>query len=188
MNGNRAILTAVVLVVVIVAGWLLFRRTGGGERVDLVAQFPTADKRGVSGSAAELADVQLAGETKRAIVIPPGPGNASRLIWKVRIPDDSWLRVSLGMKPESWDQEGDGVLFRVGVSDGRSYDELFTQHVNAFANPAERRWIPVMVDLSAYAGEEVQIIFNTNSSPPKEKRDDPRNDHALWGAPEVIVR
>ena len=187
MKGNRTALAAVVLVVVIIAGWWLFRRGGSRERIDLIEQFPTAQKRGVSGSAAEVTSIDLNGESQPAIAIPPGAGNSSRLIWKVRVPDDAWLRVSLGMKPEAWDKEGDGVLFRVGVSDGRTYDELFTQHVNASANQAERRWIPVMVDLSAYAGEEVDIIFNTNSSP-KDKGDDPRNDHALWGAPEVIVR
>ena len=187
MQGNRAALTAVVLVLVIIAGWWLFSRGGGGERIDLIEQFPTADKRGVSGSIAQAQEIDLNGERKRAIVIPPGAGNSSRLIWKARIPDDAWLRVSLGMKPEAWDKEGDGVLFRVGISDGRTYDELFTQHVNAFAHPADRRWIPVTVDLAPYAGEEVEIIFNTNSSP-REKGDDPRNDHALWGAPEVIVR
>ena len=33
------------------------------------------------------------------------------------------------MKPEAWEKEGDGVLFLVGVSDGRAFEELFTQHV-----------------------------------------------------------
>ena len=187
MKGNRAVLTAVVLVLVIIAGWWLFRPSRSGERIDLVEQFPAADKRGVSGTVAEVAEIELNGEKKAAISIPPGDGNSSRIIWNVRVPDDAWLRVALGMKPEAWDKEGDGVLFRVGVSDGRTYDELFTQHVNAFANPAERRWIPVMVDLAPYAGEEVQLIFNTNSSP-KDRGDDARNDHALWGAPELVVR
>lgn len=187
MKDNRAVLTAVVLVVVLIAGWWLFRPRGPGERVDLIEQFPAAEKRGVSGSAVELAEIDLSGEAKRAISVPPGAGNSSRIIWKVRVPDDAWLRVALGMKPEAWDKEGDGVLFRVGVSDGRTYDELFTQHVNAFAREADRRWIPVMVDLSTYAGEEVELIFNTNSSP-KDQGDDPRNDHALWGAPELVVR
>jgi hypothetical protein len=186
MKGNRAVLTAVVLVVVIIAGWWLFRRGGGGERIDLVERFATAEKR-PSGTAFDVTEVTLNGETKRAINIPAAPGNSSRLIWKVRVPDDAWLRVSVGMKPESWDKEGDGVLFRFGVSDGRTYDPLFTQHVNAFAREADRRWIPVTVDLSAYAGEEVELIFNTNASEPG-KGDDSRNDLAVWGAPEVIVQ
>ena len=36
------------------------------------------------------------------------------------------------MKPESWTAEGNGVLFLVGVSDGKRFDELFRQHVNPF--------------------------------------------------------
>ena len=186
MKGNRAVLTAVVLVLVVVAGWWLLRRGGGGERIDLVERFGGAEKR-PAATTFDVIDLDLNGETKRAISVPPAPGNSSRLIWKVRVPDDAWLRVSVGMKPESWTQEGDGVLFRFGVSDGRTYDPLFTQHVNAFAREADRRWIPVMVDLSAYAGEEVDLIFNTNASEPG-RPDDPRNDHAVWGAPEVIVR
>ena len=33
-------------------------------------------------------------------------------------------------------------------------------------NQTDRKWIPVMVDLSAYAGEEVDVIFNTYASAP----------------------
>ena len=44
-----------------------------------------------------------------------------------------------------------------------------------------------MVDLSAYGGEEVDLIFNTYASPPG-KGSDQRNDLALWGAPEIVIR
>lgn len=182
MKGNRAVLTAVAIVVLLVVGWWMFRRTGGAAAIDLLSTFATAEKRPGSGTF-ELVEADLDGEKKRAIFTVP----TTRIIWKVRVPDDAWLKVWMGMKPESWDKEGDGVLFRVGVSDGRAYDELFTQHLNPFANKSDRRWIPTTVDLSAYAGEEVTIIFNTNTSP-KGKGDDPRNDTALWGAPEIIIR
>jgi hypothetical protein len=43
------------------------------------------------------------------------------------------------------------------------------------------------VDLSAYAGEEVDVIFNTNVSVPG-KPDDGRGDTALFGTPEIVVR
>jgi hypothetical protein len=45
----------------------------------------------------------------------------------------------------------------------------------------------VKIDLSAYAGEQVSLIFNTNSSMPG-KGDNQDNDLALWGAPEIVVR
>ena len=101
------------------------------------------------------------------------------MIWKVKIPDDGWIKASLGMKPESWDKEGDGVLFRIGVSDGRAFEDLLTLHVDPFHNKSDRRWIPVAVDVSPYAGEEVEVIFNTNNSMPG-KGDDRDNDTALF--------
>ena len=179
MKGNRAVLTAIVILVIAIAGWWLFRR-GGGERVDLLAQFDSAKKDGAPFSVEEA---PLAGDTKRAIAAPPN----GRLHFHARIPDDGWLKVSLGLKPEAWTKEGNGVYFFVGVSDGRAFEQLFTQTVNPYANQAERRWIPVTVDLSAYAGEDMEIIFNTRESPPGQGADS-RNDLPLWGAPEIVTR
>jgi hypothetical protein len=184
MSRNRAVLTASVLVIVIVAGWWLFRRGGASGPIDLIARFDTAEKR-PAPTVFTVTDVDLNGETRHGITVNPGPG--SRMIWRLRIPDDAWLRVAVGLKPEAWTQEGNGVLFMVGVSDGRTFEQLFTQHVDPFNNKGDRRWIPVMVDLSAYAGEEVQVIFNTYASP-AGKASDERNDLAVWGAPELVIR
>lgn len=181
MNRNRAVLAAIVIVVVIVAGWWLFHR-GGAQRVDLLEQFDKAAKE-PAGAQFSVVDATLAGETKKAIFAPPN----GRIKFHVRIPDDGWLKVSLGMKPESWDKEGDGVYFFAGVSDGRAFEQLFTQTVNPYKNPSERRWIPVTVDLSAYAGEDMDVIFNTRASGPGGSGDS-RNDLPLWGAPEIVRR
>jgi hypothetical protein len=102
----------------------------------------------------------------------------------VKVPDDGWLRVSLGMQPESWDKEGNGVLFMAGVSDSHTFEKLFEQVLNPFANKSERRWIPVAVDLSAYAGEEVDLILNTRAGK-DAGAGDVRNDLPLWGAPAI---
>jgi hypothetical protein len=59
--------------------------------------------------------------------------------------------------------------------------------VDPFNNQADRRWIPVMVDLSAYGGEQVDLIFNTYASPPNVPGN-PDNDLPLWGTPEVVIR
>ncbi len=179
---NRAVLTAVVLLVLIVMGVWLFKRGNRGAAIDLIAMFESAQKRPAGGTF-EIVDADLNGETKRAIFTAP----ASRIIWKIRIPDDGWLMVALGLKPESWEKEGDGVLFRIGVSDGRVFEDILTHHIDPFHNKGDRRWIPVAVDLSAYAGEEVEIIFNTNVSVPG-KPDDGRGDTALFGTPEIVIR
>ena len=179
MKSSRAVLTAVVSIIVAAAGWFVFRR-GSAERIDLLTQFDQAIKKGGTFT---VADVTLAGETKRAIVAPAN----SRITFRVRVPDDGWLKVSLGVKPEAWTIEGNGVYFYAGVSDTRAFEPLFNQTLNPFANPSERRWIPVTVDLSAYAGEEMEVILNTVASGPGVPPDD-RGDMPLWGVPEIVRR
>lgn len=183
MRGNRAAIAAVVAIFLVVGGWWLFKRGSAGEPIDLLARFDEAQK--APAGAFTVRDVDLAGQVRRAIAISPGAG--SRIRWKVQVPDDAWISVAVGMLPESWEQEGDGVLFRVGVSDGRTFEDLVTQNVNPFANKGDRRWIPVMIDLAAFAGEEIELNFNTNSSMPG-KGDDQRADLAVWGTPEIVVR
>ena len=178
MKSSRAILTVIVIAIIVAAAWFMFRR-GSGERVDLMTTFDQAEKRGQFTAG----EATLAGETRKAIVAPPN----GRITFHVKVPDDGWLKVWLGLKPEAWTVEGNGVHFYAGVSDGRAYETLFTQTINPFANSAERRWIPVTVDLSAYAGEDVEIILNTRASGPTAPPDD-RNDMPLWGALEIVRR
>jgi hypothetical protein len=184
MKGNRTAIAVVVGIVLLAAAWWLFRRSTGAEAVDLTARFGDAVKQ-PDGALFSVTDVTLEGETRKAIAITPTIG--TRLTWKVTVPDDAWLRLAIAIHPDAWEQEGDGVKFLVGVSDGRGFEELFTQHVHPFVRKGDRKWIPVMLDLSAYAGEEVELKLNTYCSLPGTPADE-RNDRALWGAPEIVVR
>jgi hypothetical protein len=184
MKGNRAVLTAVVIAVVLLLGWWLFGRGGDRARVDLVETFGQAEKR-PNAEVFAIEDVNLGGETKKAIALKPATG--TRVIWKVRVPDDGWLWVSIGMKPEAWQNEGNGVKFQVTVSDGRASETLFEHQLNPFATQADRKWLPVRVDLSTYSGEQVELRFNTYASPAGQPPDE-RNDLAVWGTPEIVVR
>jgi hypothetical protein len=184
MKGNRSLFIAIGVVAVLILGWWLFGRGTAGA-VSLTDRFDSAEKRPNPGVFA-VEDVTIGGETKRSIAVSPGI-MGSRLIFKARIPDDGWLRLSVALKQEAWTQEGDGVRFQAVVSDGRASDELFVQDINPFLNQTDRKWIPVMVDLSNYAGDEVSVILNTYGSGPG-KPVDLRNDLAVWGAPEIVVR
>jgi hypothetical protein len=184
MKANKAALAVVVLIVLAAAGWWLFKRGAGASPLELVPMFESAKKQ-PNPETFSVVDATLDGDARKAILVQPSVG--TRLTFKVRVPEDAWLNVAVGLQPEAWDKPGDGVKFHVGVSDGRSYDPLFSQHVDPFGNKSDRRWIPVKVDLSAYAGEEIDLIFNTNSSQPG-KGENHDNDLALWGAPEIIVR
>ena len=184
MKGNRSLFVVLGIVAVLIIGWFIFGRGGTASSVQLIDRFDAAEKR-PNPAAFTVEDVTLNGETKKSIVVTPSVG--TRLIFKHHVPDDGWLRVSVGLKQEAWTQEGDGVRFMALVSDGRSSDELFVQDINPFQNQTDRKWVPVMVDLSAYAGEDVDIILNTFASAPG-KGGDLRNDLAVWGAPEIVVR
>lgn len=182
MKGNRAVITAVVVVVLIAAGWWLFGRRGAGQSVDLIETF-AATKKQPAESQFQVTEATLNGETKRAIA-SDGP---TRITWRVKIPDDAWLRVDVGMKPEVWEAPGDGAYFFVIVSDGRNSEQLFSQHVHPLANQADRKWMPAFIDLSAYAGEEVELIFNVRAGAGGRSANY-TNIHALWGAPAIVIR
>jgi hypothetical protein len=184
MKGNRSLLILIGVAVVIIVGWWLIHRGGRGAAIDLLAHFDAAEKRPSAG-VFTIEDVTINGDTKRSIAVAPSVG--TRLKFREKIPDDGWLRVNLGFKAEAWQKPGDGIRFMVLASDGRAAEELFKQDVNPFGTPTDRKWIPVMVDLSSYAGEEVELIFNTYASPPG-KVGDTNNDLAVWGAPEIVVR
>ena len=182
MKNRSTIITIAVVVVLILGYWVWRRASLAPGQTDLVSTLSSAETR-PAGKAFPVVDQEIGGETLRAISAEP----PSRIIWKMQVPRDAWLKTSLGVKPEAWDKEGNGVLFRIGVSDGKSYEELLNQHVDPKSSQGDRRWIPVNLDLSAYSEMDVELIFNTNSGPPNQK-DDPTNDFAVWGAPQVYVR
>lgn len=180
------------IVAVVAAAAIYFYVKNKQEQVveDLVAIFPDdarVEKRSTLAKdlAYRASPETIKGETKPSIYMHPN----SRLTFKrLTIPDSGHLRVWFGVKEDAWDKAGgDGVLFRFGVSDGRQYDELLNQHVDPLNNPADRQWIFQDIDLSAYAGQQVDLIFNTQDSLPRRPPNS-ANDFAVWGAPALIVR
>ena len=187
MKRNQIIALVLLLLVLAIGFWYIRSGRGGPVAADLIELFPSAETRSnltPKELAFSIRDETLGGETRKAIYMVP----TSRLIYKrIEIPENAWLRVWLGIREEAWTKCTDGVLFRIGVSDGRTYDELLKQHVDPLNNSGDRRWIPVTIDLSAYAGQQVDVIFNTNSSLPG-RGDDNRFDFAVWGAPAIYVQ
>src|SRR5687767_741427 len=185
-KGRWFALGAVVGVIALVV-WS--RSMGSGTLfADLVDHFPNAIQARPNREAFVVGDVTIAGRTLKSIGIVQGLG--SRIVWKEKIPSHAWLEVSLGVREEAWTKDGDGVLFLVGVShpvgDGKmEYNELVSLIVNPFGNRADRQWYPLMLDLSPYAGKEVEVIFNTRPGAGEASAD---NDLAVWGAPSIVTR
>jgi hypothetical protein len=179
-----AALAGLAVVVAVVAFWML--RTGGPTAaVDLIGLLPDAQKSSDWGEPGDapftVTDVTLAGETHKAIFAPA----FSRLRWKVEVPRRGTLEIFYGVREDAWTGEGNGVQFRVGVSDGRTYEEYLKEVVNPKDRDRDRRWLSATIDLAAYEGQLVEINFNTDAGPPRDARDR-RHDLALWGEPRII--
>ena len=159
---------------------------------DLVAGLDAAERR-PAAAAFTVVDMDISGQSLRAIVPPP----IGRITWQTGLPGRAVLKTSLALHPDAWTQEGNGVLFRIGIAEGRTYEELLTRLVDPYHVVEDRRWIPITIDLSAYSGFKWslfyqpsrltwRIIFNTNAGPPGTG--DQRGDLPLWGEPAIYHR
>ena len=182
MTPSRWRLLGLVVAVTAFGLWQVMSRSGAENQIDLLAKLPEADKRTnvVEGPQFVVETVTIDGETKRTVLAR----TTSRLILPLTITRDAWFDVSFAMKPETWDQPGDGAQFRVGVSDGRVYEELLKQYVNP--KRGDRRWFSARLDLSAYEGRQVKLILNTDPGLPGSV--DTANDLAVWAEPRVYTK
>ncbi len=184
MKSNVKVLIAVAALVVIALGWWLFNRRGGPTNlIDLVEQFPKAEHRSnsqPSEAAFEVGSTTIGGQAKRTILAKP----FARIIYTVVVPPDAWLETNFGLRPDSWEQPGDGAQFRVGISEGRTYEEVLKQYVNP--KRGDRRWFSARLDLSAYEGRQVKLIFNTDPGANGAHNID--NDFSVWGEPRIYSK
>lgn len=192
MKNPKIIAALAVVVVLVIAGSFWMMRRGSGEAgIDLTdpTLLQAAEKRIGADAAAdggvfwEVQDVTIAGQTHRAVYAPP----YSRLIYKIDVPRRAVLTVWFGIREDAWAKDCDGAQFRIGVSDGRTYEEYLREFINPKANDRDRRWFDATIDLSAYEGQQVQLIFNTDPGPPKSPNTAVA-DYTVWAEPKVTSR
>jgi hypothetical protein len=176
-------ITALALLGAVAALWLWRTEQGGVEpgAIDLVELFPEAEKRTTMSSLEkgyDISTVTIDADRRLSIFAHP----FSRIIWTVTIPPDAVLRTAAALRPDVWFAPGDGALFRIGVSDGKTYTEFWRQPIRPQEVPADRRWFPVEIDLSAFAGQRVEVIFNTEPGPSGNAV----SDACVWGAPRIV--
>jgi hypothetical protein len=177
----KTIVAAAGLLALALIVWWWSRPTGPTNVLDLVELLPRAEKRSTSDpppSAFSVETVTIDGQTKKAVVAK----TTARLIYTLTVPPDGWLEVSFGMRPDTWDLPGDGAQFRVGLSEGKTYEELLRQYVNP--KRGDRRWFTARLDLSAYEGRQVNVILNADAG--AEGSADMANDFAVWGEPRIF--
>jgi len=190
-NPKTVAAVAVVVILVILGSVWMMRRGQGNEGLDLTsdAMMQAATKKvgGApptdGGTPFEVKDVTIGGQAHRAIYAPPH----SRLTYRIDVPRRGVLTVLFGLREDAWPKETDGAQFRIGVSDGRTYEEYLREYINPKANERDRRWFDAVIDLSAYEGQQVDVILSTDPGPPKGPHTAVA-DYAVWAAPQIVAK
>ena len=101
---------------------------------------------------------------------------SNRISYKTTInPDEPVLQAIAAIKIEAA-IASDGVGFRLEIKDGDAIETLFETQLDPRNVPTDRAGHPFRLDLSRYAGREVELLFSTDSGP----RNDSTADWAGW--------
>jgi len=156
------------------------RADGGlfeGLAHDFASALPQAEIHAPSPGYVLNAHFAIGGDERRALYAHPD----SRVVYPVQVPHGAVLTFALGTSPDSWGQPGDGVEFAVIVADRERTEPVFARYIDPKRDADDRRWHDVAVDLAAYGGRTVRIVFQTTSGPAA----DSRFDWAVWGEPRL---
>ena len=102
------------------------------------------------------------------------------------MPKRAGLHFGLGMDPTVWSPDkGDGVEYNVYVQrpdEPYKLYRVFQRYVNPKSNPDDRHWLDQVVDLSAYGGQTVDVIFEALPGP----AGDANFDWGGWSTPVLV--
>jgi hypothetical protein len=145
-----------------------------------------ADKRppATPGETFVVRDVMLDGRTVPAVAVP----QPSRMAWTVRIPRRATLTAHAGLAPDRTGKYAGDALFRIGVSGGRVYEQVYERRVAPNTVEADRAFVPVAVDLSAWAGWQWSLFYRPSETAWNlvfSVDGPPSSDTPLWIAPAI---
>jgi hypothetical protein len=102
-------------------------------------------------------------------------------IW-VTIPEDKpILEFYRALDPNTWNnKEGDGVYFKVFVRSEGEAKMVFEEKLDPINNENDRYWFYESLDLSQYAGKEVELLFHTDPI------GNELNGSPAWGNPRLV--
>lgn len=124
----------------------------------------------------------IEGVSRQVLYQPPASSGVSRIAYSVRIERGAVLGFAVATAPESWKQAGDGVTFAIYVESGQGAQQIFSTYIDPKHNEADRYWHSYAIDLSAYVGQMVTLIFETTTGP----AGDYRYDWAGWGGMRLL--
>jgi len=124
--------------------------------IDLVAELPHAERRAAGDiEVAIRPDVVGKGANSRMAIVMQAP---ARVIWLLRLPARPHIHTAVALAPEPDGTMGGGVTARVGISDGRSYDQPLLLKVTPDPSGVVV-WHDVDIDLHAYAGWQWSLFY-----------------------------
>lgn len=124
------------------------------------------------------------GERKLSIFMHPVSAASYALILpEIEAGEKLWLDFSTAMLPDSWSQPGDGVNFSITLQYSGQVVEIYSFYLDPKHNSQDRQWRAGQVDLSAYAGREIVLAFQTTGG----AAGDLQFDWACWGEPAIRV-
>ncbi|MBN1887637.1 MAG: hypothetical protein JW850_06590 [Thermoflexales bacterium] len=124
----------------------------------------------------------ILGQERDVLFVHPTAAGSTALVYPLKIEVHTTLRAELAVAPEAWTAEGDGVTFSVYVEDAAGMHLVYARYVDPKHHELDRRWIPMWIDLTPFAGRGVvRLILVTGSGP----AGDLRYDWAGWGEPRL---
>ncbi len=108
-------------------------------------------------------------DAREVIFTHPQPDQAAEVIYRLTLPEAAALRFSIALSPDVWIPEnGDGVIFQIFVKESETTSSgifVFHRYLNPKTNPSDRRWRNYVLDLSAWAGQTVDLYLIAEAGP-----------------------
>jgi hypothetical protein len=129
------------------------RESTARAEINLIALLPGAERRALApvDAAIRIAIAGPAGDRRVGLVVDA----PARITWSHRLAPRSRLLAAFALvdgAPE------DAVTLRIGVSDPRTYEGLFSRRLEA-GSAADASWQPLDLDLSAYGGWQWSLFY-----------------------------
>jgi len=102
----------------------------------------------------DVREAAIDGQLRPAITVPA----LSRITWSLRLPARAVLHAWLAAETDCPARAGQ-IGFRVGISDGRVYEDLLVKSVTA-VEPRASHWDPVTIDLADYGGFKWSLFYH----------------------------
>jgi hypothetical protein len=131
----------------------------------------------------KIYEPSIQGDREESIFQHPLASGESEIIYNVSLPENAVLKFGIGMDPSVWNETVNGVEFVMKIEVGNTTQTLWSHYIDPKNVPEDREWQDFEVDLSAYAGTQVHIIFVTLPGP----KNDNSYDWAYWADPVILT-